>query len=166
VTVRAGALLAAATVLIAACGSEDRSDQGACCTELRQSIDQNVTVFDPQDPADPAEAEATLDELVALAPSEIEADVVVLRDAFAQLAAAIDDVDLEDASAADRLAGIELDEERIARAQAAMAAYGRDPCRIPLLSGPAAATTSAPTTAPPPTGTAPTETTGTVDPTG
>jgi hypothetical protein len=155
VTARAGALLIAAVLTLAACSEEDRADQEAFCTELRQSIDQNVTVFDPQDPADPEEARATLDELAALAPDEISADVVVLRDAFAELAGAIADLDLEDPSAADTLADIELDEERIARAQAAMAAYGRDTCRIPLLNGPPSVTTAPTTTTVPPSTTTP-----------
>ncbi|MEL7210740.1 MAG: hypothetical protein AAGK32_21300, partial [Actinomycetota bacterium] len=109
---------------------------------LRRSIDQNVTVFDPQDPADPVEASDTLDELVALAPEEIEPDVVVLRDAFTDLADTIAELDLDDPDAAAQLAEVEVDEERIARAQAAMADYARDPCRIPLLNGPDGATTT------------------------
>jgi hypothetical protein len=139
-------LLIVLALVVTSCGDEDRADQDAFCAELRQSIDQNVTVFDPQDPADPEEARATLDELAALAPEVIRPDVVVLRDAFAELAGAIAELDLEDPSAADSLAEIELDEERIARAQTAMAAYGRDPCRIPLLNGPASTTTTSSTT--------------------
>jgi hypothetical protein len=141
------AVLAAGLLLVgAACGEDDRADTDAFCAELRQSIDQNVTVFDPQDPADPAEAVATLDELVALAPEAIEPEVVVLRNAFADLAGAIDDLDLNDPGAAEELATVELDEERIAKAQSAMAAYGRDPCRIPLLSGPTSVSTTLPPT--------------------
>ena len=156
---RTSGLALAVVLVLSACGEEDRADQEAFCTELRQSIDQNVTVFDPQDPADPEEARDALDELVALAPPAIEPDIVVLRDAFADLADAIDDLDLQDPSAADMLAEVELDEEGIVRAQTAMAAYGRDPCRIPLLNGPDSVTTTevttttlvGPTTVPPST---------------
>ena len=158
-TVRAtGGLLVALVLLLGACGEEDRADQATFCTELRQSIDQNVTVFDPQDPADPEEARATLDELAALAPDEIEPDIVVLRDAFDELAGAITDLDLDDPSAAEALAAIDLDEERIIRAQTAMATYARSPCRIPLLNGPASATTTVPPTTTTPPTTAPSTT--------
>jgi hypothetical protein len=155
VTARTAALLVipALGLGLASCGSENRADQDAFCTELRQSIDQNVTVFDPQDPADPEEATATLDELAALAPEEIGPDVVVLRDVFADLADAIAEIDLQDPAAADTLAGVELDEERIAAAQSSMVAYARNTCRIPLLNGPASATTT--TSIPTPTTTTP-----------
>lgn len=155
---RLRALACGATVTVvlvlgaAACGDDRKPDQEAFCTELRQSIDQNITVFDPQDPADPDEAVATLRMLADLAPDDIRPDVVVLRDAFVALADAIAELDLDDPDAAAELADVELDEARIAEAQTAMAAYGRDPCRIPLLNGPDSVTTTVPvTTVPAPT---------------
>jgi hypothetical protein len=132
----------------------------AFCLELRASVEQNLTVFDPEDPATPEQTRDALERLAAAAPPAVAADVQMLAGAFAAVADALAEIDPGDPDAAARLDELELDEAAITRAQEAVNAYVLEACGVDLEALNAASVpTTVPVTTAPPTTLAPATTT-------
>jgi hypothetical protein len=104
----------------------------AFCAELRTAVEQHLTVFDPLDPVTPGDTTAALQRLAEAAPPELQPDVVLLADAFADVSEVLADVDPADAEAVERLEELDLDEDEIAAAQTAVTDYAADTCAINL----------------------------------
>ena len=104
----------------------------AFCAELRASLEDHLTVFDPTSPVSPAETSATLDRLAAAAPPPLADPVALLADSFSDVAAALGSTDPGSPAAREALEALDLDEDAIADAQAAVEAYAVEQCSIDL----------------------------------
>ena len=92
-------------------------------------IEGDLTIFDPLQPAGPEDTAAATDRLADAAPAEVAAEMRLLADTFAAVATVLDEVDPSDPEAADQIAALDIDEDEIAAAQAAVTGYALDECR-------------------------------------
>lgn len=123
----------------------------AFCTELRVVVEGDLTIFDPLQPAGPEDTEAATERLADAAPAEVATEMRLLADTFAAVTTVLDEVDPSDPEAAEQITALDIDEEEIATAQAAVAGYALDACRIDLAAINAASVTTVPPTTVPPT---------------
>jgi len=157
----------AVAVGITAC-SDDADDpaevtgtRDAFCTELRVVVEGDLTIFDPLQPAGPDDTEAATARLADAAPAEVAEEMRLLADTFAEVTTVLDEVDPSDPAAAEQIEALDIDEDEIAAAQAAVTGYALDECGIDLAAINAASVTTVPPTDP----TTPTTVPGTVPPT-
>lgn len=150
---RPALLLVAVAVGITACsdGGGTGSATGtreAFCTELRAIVEADLTIFDPLHPAGPDDTENATARLADAAPADVAADMRLLADTFAEVTAVLDEVDPSDPAGAERIEALDIDDEEIAAAQAAVTGYSLAQCRIDLAAINAASvpTSSTPST--------------------
>lgn len=135
---RALALLLAAVVVVAGCSDDEAEpaspagSREAFCAELRASIEDHLTIFDPTSPVSPDQTGAALDRLAAAAPPALAESVARLAEAFSDVAAALGGTDPSDPQARAALEALDLDEDAIAAAQADVEAYAVERCSIDL----------------------------------
>jgi len=143
-------VLGAITVGITACSDDGDSPnevtgtREAFCTELRVVIEGDLTIFDPLQPAGPDDTEAATARLADAAPAEVAEAMRLLADTFAAVATVLDEVDPSDPEAADQITALEIDEDEIGAAQAAVTGYALDECGIDLAAINAASVTTVP----------------------
>lgn len=120
----------------------------AFCTELRAVVEADLTIFDPLHPAGPDDTETATARLADAAPAEVADDMRLLADTFAEVTAVLDEVDPSDPAGAERIQALDIDDEEIAAAQAAVTGYSLAECRIDLAAINAASvpTSSTPST--------------------
>jgi hypothetical protein len=130
----------------------------AFCTELRAVVEADLTIFDPLHPAGPDDTETATTRLADAAPAEVADDMRLLADTFAAVTAVLDEVDPSDPARAERIEALDIDDEEIAAAQAAVTGFALAQCRIDLAAINAASvttssteTTTVPGTVPPTT---------------
>lgn len=120
----------------------------AFCTELRVVVEGDLTIFDPLQPAGPDDTAAATARLADAAPAEVAEEMRLLADTFAAVTAVLEEVDPADPAAADQIEALAIDEDEIAAAQAAVAAYALDECLIDLAAINDASVTTLPSTSP------------------
>jgi len=133
-------------------GSEE-----AFCEELRATITDHVTIFDPLQPTSAEDTEAATARLADLAPAEVSESMRLLADTFAEVAAVLDEHEPTDPAAATALEELDIDQAAITEAQEAVTSYALTSCGIDLEAMNAASvttTSSVPTTTSPPASTA------------
>jgi hypothetical protein len=120
----------------------------AFCTELRAVVEADLTIFDPLHPAGPDDTETATARLADAAPAEVADHMRLLADTFAEVTAVLDEVDPSDPAGAERIQALDIDDEEIAAAQAAVTGYSLAECRIDLAAINAASvpTSSTPST--------------------
>ena len=117
----------------------------AFCTELRAVVEGDLTIFDPLHPAGPDDTETATARLADAAPAEVADDMRLLADTFAAVNGVLDEVDPSDPTGAERIEALDIDDQEIAAAQAAVSGYSLAQCRIDLAAINAASVTSSST---------------------
>jgi len=116
------------------------------CSELRVVVEDDLTIFDPLQPAGPDDTEAATARLADAAPAEVAEEMRLLADTFAEVTAVLDAVDPSDPEAAEQIEALDIDEGEIAAAQAAVSGYALDECGIDLAAINSASVTTLPPT--------------------
>jgi hypothetical protein len=150
---RSPRLLLALTLLVgtgAACSDEPAATgtRHEFCAELRAVVEAHLTVFDPLQPVSTDDTRDATDRLAAAAPEAVAPDMALLADTFAAVVDVLDRVDPSDPAAAERVAALDIDQDEITAAQAAVSDYALDHCRIDLAAINAASVPTTTTTGP------------------
>jgi hypothetical protein len=124
-TLRIGALLILALSLLAACSSGGGSNQAAFCATLKKAnADTSLNSSGTPTKEQNATIEKIFDDLASNAPSEISADVGVIKDAYPKIAA--------------DTAAFQKDTAAVKKLQAAsthLEKYSKDKCKVDLSGG-------------------------------
>jgi hypothetical protein len=122
-----------------ATGTED-----AFCRELRTTVVEHDTIFDPLQPTTAEETQAATARLADAAPAEVAEPMRLLADTFADVAGVLEEHDPSDPETPEALAELGIDEDAIADAQEAVSTYALEVCGIDLDAINAASVTTTP----------------------
>ncbi len=124
-TLRIAALLIVSLSLLAACSSGGGSNQAAFCATLKKAnADKSLNSSGTPTKQQVAKIQKIFDDLASNAPSEISADVGVIKDDFPKIAA--------------DTAAFQKDTAAVQKLQAAsthLEKYAKDKCKVDLSSG-------------------------------